>query len=61
MPSKACLFEALIATKVMQMKFKEQLSDYISDQQKYCIAGQNTTQFYHYGFFGKHYAVISPR
>lgn len=33
MPSKACLFEALIATKVMQTNFKEQLSDYISDKQ----------------------------
>ncbi len=37
MPSKACLFEALIATKVMQMKFKEQLSDYISDQQSIAL------------------------
>ena len=37
MPSKACLFEALIATKVMQMKFKEQLSDYISDKQSIAL------------------------
>ena len=37
MPSKACLFEALIATKVMQTKFKEQLSDYISDKQSIAL------------------------
>ena len=34
MPSKACLFEALIATKMMQTKFKEKLSDYFSDSKE---------------------------
>ena len=34
MPSKACLFKALITTKVMQTKFKEKLSDYFSDEQE---------------------------
>lgn len=34
MSSKACLFEALMATKVMQTKFKDKLSDYVSDKQE---------------------------
>lgn len=37
MPSKACLLEALIATKMMQTKFKEKLSDYFSDKQEIAL------------------------
>lgn len=37
MPSKACLFEALIATKMMQTNFKEKLSDYFSDKQEIAL------------------------
>lgn len=37
MPSKACLFEALIATKVIQTKFKEKLSDFFSDEQEIAL------------------------
>lgn len=37
MPSKACLLETLIATKMMQTKFKEKLSDYFSDKQEIAL------------------------
>lgn len=32
MPSKACIFDALVATKEMQVIFKEQLSAYIPNK-----------------------------
>ena len=40
MPSKACLMEALVTTKVMQTKFKEQFLDYISDEQEIKILNE---------------------
>lgn len=37
MPSKACLFDALLAVRCLQIKFKELFSPYIPDSQKYDI------------------------